>query len=146
MTLGRGSFGAHLFRHAARDDPGYAGMLSARRRVSAVTGACLAIRRDVYHAVGGIEEAQLRVTGSDVDLCLRVRERGLSVLCTPHALLYHRELASRGLDATPARRARVAAERAYLLARWGAAIETEAYLSPNLTVVEECLALAPAGA
>jgi GT2 family glycosyltransferase len=142
MTFGNGSFGAHLYRHAARDDPGHGGMLVARRRVSAVTGACLAIRRDVFRAVGGIEEDRLRVTGSDVDLCLRVRERGLAVICTPHALLYHRELASRGPDATPEHRARVARERAYLLERWGSAIETEAFLSPNLTVVEEQLALA----
>jgi GT2 family glycosyltransferase len=144
MTLGRGSFGAHLYRHAAREDPGYGGMLAARRRVSAVTGACLAIRREVFHAVGGIEEDHLRVTGSDVDLCLRVRERGLAVICTPHALLYHRELASRGPDASAAQRARVARERAYLMERWGAAIETEAFLSPNLTVVEEQLALSGA--
>ncbi len=142
MTLGNGSFGAHLYRHAARDDPGHGGMLAARRRVSAVTGACLAIRRDVFHDVGGIEEDHLRVTGSDVDLCLRVRAKGLAVICTPHAVLFHRELASRGVDATPEQRARVAAERAYLLERWGAAIETEAFLSPNLTVVEEQLALA----
>ncbi len=144
MTLGNGSFGAHLYRHAAKDDPGHGGMLAARRRVSAVTGACLAIRRDVFHAVGGIEEEHLRVTGSDVDLCLRVRERGLAVICTPHALLYHRELASRGPDASAAQRARVAAERGYLVKRWGAAVETEAFLSPNLTVVEERLALAGA--
>jgi GT2 family glycosyltransferase len=143
MTLGRGSFGAHLFRGAARDDPGYAGMLSARRRVSAVTGACVALRRDVFAAVGGIEETHLRVTGSDLDLCLRVRERGLGVLFTPHAVLFHRELASRGLDVSPAQRARVAAERVYLLDRWGAAVETEAFLSPSLTVVGEGLALSP---
>jgi GT2 family glycosyltransferase len=143
MTLGNGSFGAHLYRHAGRDDPGHGGMLAARRRVSAVTGACLAIRRSVYREVGGIEAEHLRVTGSDVDLCLRVRERGLAVICTPHALLYHREAASRGLDATAEQRARVAAERAYLLRRWGAAIETEACLSRNLTVVQEQLALAP---
>jgi GT2 family glycosyltransferase len=144
MTFGNGSFGAHLYRHAARDDPGHGGMLAARRRVAAVTGACLAIRRQVFHAVGGIEEHHLRVTGSDVDLCLRVRERGLAVICTPHALLYHRELATRGPDATPAHRARVARERGYLLERWGAAIETEAFLSRNLTVVAEQLALAGA--
>ncbi len=142
MTFGNGSFGAHVYRHAARDDPGHGGMLAARRRVSAATGACLAIRRDVFHAVGGIEEDHLRVTGSDVDLCLRVRERGLAVICTPHAALYHRELATRGPDATLAQRARVARERAYLLERWGAAIDTEAFLSTNLTVVAEQLALA----
>ncbi len=142
MTLGNGSFGGHLYRHAAHDDPGHAGILAARRRVSAVTGACLAIRRDVFHAVGGIEQEQLRVTGSDVDLCLRVRASGLAVICTPHAPLYHRELATRGVDATPEQRARVARERAFLLQRWGAAIETEDFLSPNLTVVQEQLALA----
>ncbi len=142
MTLGNGSFGAHLYRGAARDDPGHGGMLLARRRVSAVTGACLAIRRGVFNAVCGIEEENLRITGSDVDLCLRVRAQGLAVICTPHALLYHRELASRGLDTTPEQRARVAAERAYLLRRWGEAIETETFLSPNLTVVQEQLALA----
>jgi hypothetical protein len=64
------------------------------------------------------------------------------VICTPHALLYHRELATRGLDATPEQRARVARERAYLRQRWGEAIETEAFLGPNLTVVQEWPALA----
>ncbi len=142
MTLGNGSFGAHLYRHAARDEPGHGGMLLARRRVSAVTGACLAIRRSVFHAVGGIEAEHLPITGSDVDLCLRARAQGLAVICTPHALLYHRELATRGLDATPEQRARVARERAYLRQRWGEAIETEAFLSPNLTVVQEWPALA----
>ena len=144
MTLGNGSFGVHLYRHAARDDPGHGGMLAARRRVSAVTGACLAIRRGVFRDVGGIEADQLRVTGSDVDLCLRVRAAGLAVICTPHALLFHRELATRGVDASPAQRARVAAERGYLSRRWGRTIETEAYLSPNLSVVRERLALAAA--
>jgi GT2 family glycosyltransferase len=142
MTLGRGSFGAHLYRHAAADDPGYGGMLAARRRVSAVTGACLAIRRDVYHRVGGIEAERLRVTGSDVDLCLRVRAAGLAVVCTPHAVLYHLEAASRGLDATQEQRSRVAAERTYLLKRWGCFADTETFLSPNLTVVQEQIALA----
>jgi GT2 family glycosyltransferase len=143
MTLAGHSFGGHVGRHAARDDPGHAGMLAARRRVSAVTGACLAIRRAVYRQVGGIEEQALRVTASDVDLCLRVRAQGLAVLCTPHALLYHREAATRGLDATKADHARVAAERAYLLRRWGDAVLTEDFLNPNLTVVRERLALAP---
>ncbi|MBS0562557.1 MAG: glycosyltransferase [Proteobacteria bacterium] len=143
MALGQGASATHLCRHAARDDPGHAGMLAARRRVSAVTGACLAIRRDVYWRAGGIEAEHLRVTGSDADLCLRVRALGRHVLFTPHALLFHLEAASRGLDATEAQRARMAAERAYLLQRWGRTAETEAFLSPNLTVVQEQLALAP---
>ena len=144
MALGQGASATHLCRHAARGDPGHGGMLAARRRVSAVTGACLATRRDVYRRAGGIEAEHLRVTGSDVDLCLRVRAMGLAVLHTPHALLFHMEAASRGLDATEAQRARMASERAYLLQRWGEAAETEAFLSPSLTVVQEQLALAPA--
>ena len=81
-----------------------------------------------------------------MSICACACARGLAVICTPHAVLYHRELASRGPDATAAQHGRVARERAYLLERWGAAIETEAFLSPNLTVVEEELALAGSAA
>jgi GT2 family glycosyltransferase len=142
ITLGPGAVGGHVLRGVARDDPGPGGMLRHTRSVAAVTGACMAVRRAVFDAVGGFESTQLAVTNNDVDFCLRVRALGWRVVCTPRAELYHREAASRGMDASPARLARVLRERAYLLRTWGRLAEHDPYLNPNLTMVGEEIALA----
>jgi GT2 family glycosyltransferase len=143
MTLGPGAVATHLLRGAARDDPGHGEMLHHTRSVAAVTGACMAMRHDVFDAVGGFEETHLAVTHNDVDFCLRVRARGLRVVCTPRAELLHREAASRGMDNNPEQQARAQRERDYLLRTWGILAESDPYLSPNLTTVHGDLVLAP---
>jgi GT2 family glycosyltransferase len=141
MILGSGGMATHLYRGAARNEPGHGGMLRHPRSVAAVTGACMAMRRAVFETVGGLETEHLAVTGNDVDLCLRVRAHGWRVVCTPHAELYHREAASRGPDFRAEQLARVARERAYLVQRWGARAEHDPYLNPNLAVVNEQLVM-----
>ena len=143
MTLGPGAVATHLFRGAASDHLGYGGMLRHTRSVAAVTGACMAMRREVFDAVGGFEAEHLTLTNNDVDFCLRVRAHGLRVVCTPHAELLHREAASRGLDDSPEQQARAQRERDYLLRTWGTFAERDPYLSPNLTTVHGELVLAP---
>ncbi|MGE0709610.1 MAG: glycosyltransferase family 2 protein [Planctomycetota bacterium] len=91
---------------------------------SAVTGACLLIRREVYQALGGLDEQGLPNDYGDVDLCLRLGERGLRCVYTPFATLLHREGATRG-------RARDAAAEALLRSRYPAQIASDPYASPH---------------
>ena len=102
----------------------------------------MAMRRAVYLEVGGMEESKLRVGYSDVDFCLRVREKGYRVLFAPRAELFHLEAASRGLDASPGKLLRAREEREYMIRRWGALVDEDPFLNPNLCVVNERLALA----
>lgn len=85
----------HAYRGLPASHAGAHGECGSLREAGAVTGACLLVRRDLFDAVGGFDEA-LPVTGNDVELCRRVRERGLSVLVSPDARLYHYESLSRG--------------------------------------------------
>ncbi len=136
ILLGPDGAATHVGRGAAPDDPGYLGQLARTRDLSAVTGACLAIRAPVWQAVGGMDE-RLAVTWNDVDLCLRVRSAGLRVIWTPHATLLHREAATRGLEADdPARAARFRAEQALMRESWGDALENDPFLNPNLIATE----------
>ena len=86
--------GRHAFRCAEGADLGPFGIAGVVREVTAVTGACMMVRRAVFTALGGFDEAH-GVVNNDVDFCLRARRAGLGVLYTPHATLLHHELASR---------------------------------------------------
>lgn len=125
----------HLWRYADGVAPGYLDQLRIVRSVAAVTGACLAIRRSVFEEVGGLEQDELRITWSDTDLCLRVRAAGYRVVWTPHALLYHVELATRGHDLTDEQRARFDRESRIFKQRWGRMAETDPYFSPDLVML-----------
>jgi GT2 family glycosyltransferase len=145
MTLDPAGSFCHIMRGAPADAPGFVGELAVTRSVAAVTGACLAIRRDLFFAVGGLEESELAVTSNDIDLCLRVRHAGFRVVLAPECVLVHHEAASRGHDGGPAQLARVRAERDYLRRRWGAMAETDPFLNPNLCLLFDRPALeAPA--
>lgn len=90
----------HAYRGLPGEHAGERGELRHVRAVPAVTGACLMIRRELFRQMGGFDE-RFPVTGNDVDLCCRVRERGLMVAITPHARLLHFESLSRGYAREP---------------------------------------------
>jgi GT2 family glycosyltransferase len=96
-----GFFGScdHFHKFHAASDEGYLGSLKAIRNFSAVTAACMMVRRAVFDQVGGFDE-RLRVVFNDVDLCLRIGEAGYRIVYTPYALLYHHEHASRRRTST----------------------------------------------
>src|SRR5207245_1276826 len=94
MFLAELGLGRHPFRYRQRDDPGYFGLALTQRNVTAVTGACLLTRREVFDRVGGFDEAH-QVVNNDLDYCLKVRSQGLLCIFTPHAVLVHHERASR---------------------------------------------------
>ena len=116
-----------------REDAGYKGQVALPRAVSAVTGACLAVRRATFEQVGGLDE-NLRVAFNDVDLCLRIRQLGLLIVWTPYAELYHHESATGGLDRSLARRLEGRRERRITQRHWDHAMRSDPFHSPNLAV------------
>ena len=139
VVLGHDGHAIHMWRGTQGD--GYLDSLAVVREVAAVTGACMALPRAVYDAVGGCETG-LPVTWNDVDLCLRVRARGLRILWTPHASLLHLEQASRGSDETPENLARFFREQAWMRTRWGGALTHDPFLNPQLLASTKALRLA----
>ncbi|HEY1313540.1 MAG TPA: glycosyltransferase, partial [Steroidobacteraceae bacterium] len=85
----------HIFRHGRDNDPGYFGLALAQRNVIAVTGACMLMRREIFDALNGFDEAY-SVINNDLDFCLRAWRRGLLIVYTPHTRLIHHEMVSRG--------------------------------------------------
>jgi hypothetical protein len=112
------------------------------REVAAVTGACLALRREVFAQVGGLDARNLAVAFNDIDLCLRIRQAGYRILWTPFAELYHLESASRGKDRTPEKAQRFAGEIAFMRRRWGEVLMRDPFYSPWLSLVGAHCALA----
>jgi GT2 family glycosyltransferase len=94
---GESGMWSHVYRGQPHDFPGDNGELTHARAVPAVTGACLLIRRDLFHKLGGFDE-KFALTFNDIDLCRRVRERGLKIAITPHARLWHFESMTRGFS------------------------------------------------
>ncbi|MBK1660314.1 hypothetical protein CKO45_18965 [Paracraurococcus ruber] len=139
VLLGMGRFrdgpgvAGHFGLHAAGSEIGPFGQYVLSREFAAVTAACLAMRRSVFEAVGGLDARNLAVAFNDVDLCLRVRELGLRVVWTPFALLKHHESASRGLDTDPAKAERFNAEADYMRRRWGPVLDQDPFLNANLS-------------
>jgi GT2 family glycosyltransferase len=120
----------HLYAGAGSNHPGYQGHLLLPRNVSAVTAACLAIRKQVYDTVGGMDAADLTVAFNDVDLCLKVRAAGYDIVWTPHAELIHHESASRGSDLAPEKVARFEREVGVMRDRWGAVLDADPFYGP----------------
>jgi GT2 family glycosyltransferase len=144
VVLGLGSAGiaAHAYAFRPRGYVGQSGRALLTRNVSAVTAACLAVRRDVFEEVDGFDETHLSIAYNDLDLCLRIAGRGYRNLWTPYAELYHQESASRGGDDTPAKRARFRQEIEYMRKRWGAALRNDPAYNPNLSLDGESFTLA----
>ncbi len=130
-----GLHGAADHVHAGRPRGwcGPAGRARVAQELSAVTGACLLVRRAAYIDVEGMDE-RLAVAFNDIDFCLRLRERGLHNIWTPHAELYHHESASRGRDDTPERQTRSATEVAYMRRRWPALLQADPAWNRNLSL------------
>lgn len=141
VILGIGSVAGHAHKLSAADDPGYANRLALVHNLSAVTAACLVVRREVFDAVGGLDAAHLPIAFNDVDFCLRVESAGYRNLWTPEASLIHHESVSRGPDDDPAKRARAEAERQYMRRHWGARLDHDPAYNPNLTLAYEDFSL-----
>lgn len=132
VVVGIGPFAGHAFVHSPLSSPGYFGQLLSTTNYSAVTGACLMCRREVFEAVGGFEE-KLAVALNDIDLCLKMREQGYYNIYTPHAMLYHYESKSRGYEDSPEKQERYERESEYARQKWSQVFQHDPCYSPNLT-------------
>ena len=132
IVLAPGPNATHVHRLAERFDPGYDGRLAATRNYLAVTAACLAIRRSVYLEVGGMDEAGFGVAFNDLDLCLRLGERGYRIVWTPFAELFHLESKTRGPAASDETAAQERREVDLLDRLWHQAFHGDPFANPNL--------------
>lgn len=132
---------AHIYSGRPRGYPGDLGRARIVQSMSAVTAACLVVRRNVYEQVGGLDE-KLAVAFNDIDFCLRVGAAGYRNLWTPFAELYHHESASRGLEDTPEKRARFHHEILFMRERWTGVLEADPAYNPNFTLYDEPYTLA----
>jgi GT2 family glycosyltransferase len=126
IVVGVGGIAEHAFRGFPAEAPGVCRQLQVTRNYSAVTGACLLTRRDVFDKVGGFDEERLPVTFSDVDLCLKIRQAGYLVVYTPFARLYHHESGTRRRTVEPL-------ETGVMRERWAETLEYDPYYNPNLS-------------
>lgn len=116
------------------NDGGYFSYAMLTRETSAVTAACLLTTREIFDAVGGLNEGALGVAFNDIDLCLKIGEAGHKIIWTPYAILHHHESKSRGLENTPEKQARFMGEVDYMLNRWGDLLQHDPYYNPNLAL------------
>jgi GT2 family glycosyltransferase len=141
VILGIGGVAGHANKGLPRYQYGYFARAVVIQSVSAVTAACLVVRKELYEKVGGFNE-DLKVAYNDIDFCLKIREAGYRNLYTPYAELYHHESASRGYENTPDKQLRLEAEGQYMKQRWGDLLLNDPAYNPNLTLEWEDFSLA----
>jgi glycosyltransferase involved in cell wall biosynthesis len=140
VVLGIGDVAGHAYRRFPRDADGDMGRLRLAQTMSAVTGACMLVRRQAWDDVGGLDEEELAVAFNDVDFCLRLGEAGWRVVWTPYAELFHLESVSRGTELL--REKEFAGEIACMQRRWSGRLRADPAYNPNLTLVYEDWSLA----
>jgi GT2 family glycosyltransferase len=118
VVLGIGGVADHAFRGLAAHAPGYMAHAITAREVAAVTAACMLVRRKVFEAVGGFDEAELGVAFNDIDLCLKFRQAGYKIIFNPDVVAEHYESMSRGDDLSHEKLGRFMRENAVMMERW----------------------------
>ncbi len=142
VVLGIGGVAGHVEKYIEDSDPGYCDRARVVHDISAVTGACLALRRELYSFVGGLEEDNLRIALNDIDLCVRIRNLGYTNILNPNAKLIHHESLSRGKDDTPRKKAIFRQEFNFMKRRHGADLQDDPYFNPNLGLDTETIGFA----
>jgi len=142
VILGLGGVAGHAHRQLEAGSVGYRGRAHLLQAVSAVTAACLLVRKATYLAVGGLDQGAFAVAYNDVDFCLRLRAAGFRNVWTPNAELFHHESKSRGSDLSDEHIVRYRREVAAMLERWGPVLKHDPAYSPNLSLDDEAFGLA----
>lgn len=137
VVLGLGGVAGHAFKLMPGNDPGYHYRAQLTSSYSAVTAACLVIRKSTYLEMGGMDEENLGIAFNDIDFCIRVRESGLRNVCTTHAILCHHESATRGYEDNREKQERFDREIKFMQKRWGRGLLHDPCYSLNLTLHHE---------
>lgn len=137
VILGLWGLAGHGHKNFTRNAPGYCNRLAALQNYSAVTAACLVVKKALFEQVGGFNETDLTVAFNDVDLCLKIKAAGYRNVWTPYAELYHYESKTRGKEDSPEKKARERGEINYMQTNWQHWLTRDPAYNPNLTRVQE---------
>ena len=141
VVIGFGGIAGHAFVQQKRGTTGYCHRIICAQDYSAVTAACMIVKKSVFEEVGGLTE-ELKVAFNDVDFCMKVRQTGKLVVYNPYAELYHYESKSRGLEDTPEKVARFNSEIKKFSDRWPEILKNgDPYYNPNLTLKSQDFSL-----
>jgi len=145
IILGLGGLAGHAHHCLGRYESGYFGRASLTHAVSAVTAACLLVRKSIYLEVGGLNEQDLQVAYNDVDFCLRLACAGYRNVWTPFAEMIHHESATRGKEDSKQKKARFSNEVDFMHRKWSTTLSKDPFYNPNLqlTVPSYKLAFPP---
>lgn len=142
VILGIGGVAGHSHKHAPRESIGYFRRLHLVQNFSAVTAACLIVKKTIYNQVGGLDHVNLPIAFNDVDFCMKVGEAGYRNVWTPYAEMYHHESISRGSDEeTPEKKLRALKESTYMRKKWQKKLQNDPAYNPNLTIESEDFSL-----
>jgi GT2 family glycosyltransferase len=133
VVVGINGLAAHAGNNLEENDAGYLATNQITRRQSAVTAACLLMRKSVFEALDGLDEKAFPVAFNDVDLCLRIQQSGLNLIWTAFAKLIHAESASRGKDISAEKRSRALREQQRFIERWALNGYSDPYYHPALS-------------
>src|SRR5271166_6588240 len=142
IVTGIGGTVGHIQRGIDRLEPGYFGRAMLSQSFSAVSWACMAVRREAFEQVGGFDEVHLSGAFGDTDFCLRLGEAGWRVGWTPHAELLHLEGRDEPREGEGENAVRFAREIRYLHSRWGGVLDHDPAYNPNLSLAHETVPLA----
>ena len=131
VVLGIGGVAGHSFVGLPSDSPGYIGLAGVTREAAALTGACIAIRRALFEAIGGFDE-HLQIAFNDTALCCEALRRGNRNLYLGDTTVIHHESKSRGFDDTPEKLARFRNECSHVRLEYKSLFDQDPYYSPNL--------------
>lgn len=142
IIMGPLTLAGHAHKFLPRGHHGYFGRASLIQGMSAVTAACLIVRKSIFEEVGGLNEVELKIAFNDVDFCLKVMAAGYQNIWTPNADLYHHESATRGLEDSPEKIERFQSEVKYVQEKWKDVIAADPAYNPNLSFEFEDFSLA----
>jgi GT2 family glycosyltransferase len=137
VTIGMGNAAGHIHRLEDGTAPGYQNRCIATQNMMAVTAACLLTPRALFEELGGLDEQLFKVAYNDIDYCLRVEQRGLDIIWTPEACLFHHESVSRGDDMSSEHIERYFHELSNLQKRWKTKGFVDKYYSKHLRIGDE---------
>jgi GT2 family glycosyltransferase len=134
VITGIGGVAGHQFKTYSINSLGYFCRAVLPQNLSAVTAACMLVKAELFHQVGGFDEERLAVAFNDIDLCLKIRRLGYLIVYTPYAELLHHESVSRGYEDTKEKRLRFEREYQAMQQRWGEQLVMDPYYNPNFSL------------
>ncbi len=137
VALGIYGVACHPHRHFSRSSVGYFGLPQLPHEVSAVTAACLLMHKNIFEEINGFDEEHFAIGFNDVDLCLKVRNKGYKIVYNPFAELYHKESVSRGSDNTKEKIENHRQECKNMISKYGSELKHDPYYNINLSVDDE---------